>query len=81
MKDVPANATVVGVPGHVVVRGSGEGDEQRAAIAKKIGFDAYAERKNMPDPVQSVLDSVLDHIHKLESEISQLRKESKPPEE
>jgi serine O-acetyltransferase len=75
VKDIPPNSTVVGVPGHVVVKKSiTENDANREAMAKKIGFDAYAERKDMPDPIQNALDSVLDHMHKTDEELDALKK-------
>jgi serine O-acetyltransferase len=74
VKDVPESATVVGVPGHVVVKKeTSEKSEQREAMAKKIGFEAYAESKDMSDPVQNALDSILDHMHKVESELEELK--------
>jgi len=80
VKDVPAGATVVGVPGHVVVKKNGEERAaQREAMAKKIGFEAYAERKDMPDPIQNALDSILDHMHKVDEEISELKDRLKKP--
>jgi serine O-acetyltransferase len=76
VKDVPECATVVGVPGHVVVKKeTSEKSEQREAMAKKIGFEAYAESKDMSDPVQNALDSILDHMHKVESELEELKKQ------
>ena len=78
VKDVPVGATVVGVPGHVVVkREEHDKTAQREAMAKRIGFDAYAERKDMPDPIQNALDSILDHMHKVDEEINELKKKSK----
>ena len=75
VKDVPADATVVGVPGHVVVKKDNtDKTAQREAMAKKIGFDAYAERKDMPDPIQNALDSMLDHMHKTDQEMDELKK-------
>ncbi len=75
VKETPPNATVVGVPGRIVVKRKEEDkNTQRAAMAKKIGFTAYAESKDMPDPVQNGLDSVLDHLHKLEKELEALKK-------
>jgi len=75
VKDIPPNSTVVGVPGHVVVKKAiTENDANREAMAKKIGFDAYAERKDMPDPIQNALDSVLDHMHKTDEELDALKK-------
>ena len=62
VKDVPDNATVVGIPGHVIARESKAEDElkkaQREAMARKIGFDAYGGSKDMPDPVQNAIDSL-----------------------
>ena len=80
VKDVPMGATVVGVPGHVVVK-KDENDRtaQREAMAKRIGFDAYAERKDMPDPIQNALDSILDHMHKVDEELSELKDRLKKP--
>ncbi|MBI4005952.1 MAG: serine O-acetyltransferase [Gammaproteobacteria bacterium] len=76
VKDVPVGATVVGVPGHVVVKKDDtEKAAQREAMAKKIGFDAYAERKDMPDPIQNALDSMLDHMHSTDKEMEDLKKE------
>ena len=76
VKDIPAGATVVGVPGHVVVKKDANSQSaQREAIAKKIGFTAYAESKDITDPVQNALDSILDHMHKVENELANLKKE------
>jgi len=78
VKDVPMGATVVGVPGHVVVKRNGDDKSvQREAMARKIGFDAYAERKDMPDPIQNALDSILDHMHKTDKELEELKKKLK----
>lgn len=75
VKDVPPGATVVGVPGHVVVkRDERNVSATREAMAKKIGFEAYAERKDMPDPIQNALDSILDHLHKSDEEMEALKK-------
>ncbi len=76
VKDTPECATVVGVPGHVVVKKDANAQSaQREAMAKKIGFTAYAESKDVTDPVQNALDSILDHMHKVESELEELKKE------
>ena len=76
VKDVPVGATVVGVPGHIVSSGDKAGDDkqaQRHAMAKKIGFDAYGTSKDMPDPVQNALDTILDHMHKVDKELEELK--------
>ncbi len=75
VKDIPPNSTVVGVPGHVVVKkDEKETNAKREAMAKKIGFDAYAERKDMPDPIQNAIDTMLDHMHKTDKEMDALKK-------
>ena len=76
VKDIPPGATVVGVPGHIVIKKETTGKSaERAAMAKKIGFDAYAERKDMPDPIQNALDSILDHMHRVDKELEALKKD------
>jgi serine O-acetyltransferase len=76
VKDVPPGSTVVGVPGHVVAkRGSAEEREaQREAMARRIGFEAYAERRDMPDPLQNALDAMLDHLQDVESRLERLQR-------
>lgn len=76
VKDIPANATVVGVPGHIVVkRNDHDKEANREAMAKKIGFEAYAERKDMPDPIQNALDSILDHMHQVDERLNKIDKQ------
>ena len=70
IKDVPAGATIVGIPGHVVR----EGDRRRAAMAKRIGFDAYGQTRQMSDPVANAVDSILDHLHELDVRTERLLK-------
>lgn len=70
VKDVPPGATVVGIPGRVVTKK--EIQAHRAAMAKKIGFDAYGTTQDMPDPVANALDALLDHLHKTDERIEEL---------
>ena len=64
VKDVAPGTTVVGVPGKVVQQaGTDELDEQRRAMAKKIGFDAYGQTQDMTDPVAHAINLMLDHMH------------------
>ncbi|MDX1810324.1 MAG: serine O-acetyltransferase [Gammaproteobacteria bacterium] len=62
VKEVPAEASIVGVPGRIVIKKSEE-DEKRQSIANKMGFDAYGASKDMTDPVAHAVNSILDHIH------------------
>ena len=76
VKDVPADATVVGVPGHNLVgkKAHVQISDQREAMAKKIGFDAYGTTRDMPDPIQNAVDTMLDHMHKLDKDIEELKR-------
>ena len=81
VKDVPSGATVVGIPGHVVstvnVEDNVEKENQRHAMAKKIGFDAYGPTRDMPDPIQNAVDTLLDHMHKIDKELEELKSKIK----
>ena len=75
VKDVPEGATVVGIPGHLVQpKAEPERHEQREEFAKKIGFDAYAASQGMPDPVANAVNSILDHIHAMDSKMEEMCK-------
>ncbi len=71
VKPVPKNATVIGVPGHLVGRRVTASPE-REAIAKKMGFDAYGTSQDMPDPVAHAINHMLDHIHLMDSRMEML---------
>ena len=68
VKDVPPEATVVGIPGHIV-RSKHEPVDHRQAIAKKIGFDAYGVTREMPDPLANAINCMLDHIHAMDQQM------------
>ncbi|RJQ31675.1 MAG: serine O-acetyltransferase [Actinobacteria bacterium] len=63
VKDVPANTTVVGVPGRIVV------DQGR----KLDAFEAL-EHGHLPDPETQVIKCLLDRIQMLEKKIAQIEK-------
>ena len=67
VKDVPEGATVVGVPGRIVNIGLTEDDKRRHATAKKMGFDAYGATRDAPDPVANAINSILDHVHMVDT--------------
>lgn len=75
MKDVPAGATAVGVPAHIASRTHDAVDKQRRAFAKKIGFDAYGTTQDMPDPIANAVNSLLDHVHKLDATMEAVTRE------
>jgi len=73
LKSVPADMTVVGVPGRLV-GATHEPDDKRQAIAKKMGFDAYGATIDMPDPVATAVNGILDHIHAMDERLEDMCK-------
>lgn len=59
VKEVPLNATVVGVPGRMVVSGE-----------KPAGVDL--QHGDLPDPVAKAVSCMMDQIHALEKKVSEL---------
>jgi serine O-acetyltransferase len=73
VKDVPAGATVVGIPGRIVLAKDDANSEKRRAMAEKIGFDAYGQHHGqLPDPVTQALDRILDHLHAVDDRLELL---------
>lgn len=72
VKDVPAGATVVGVPGRLINQTRSGANGHREAIAKKIGFDAYGATKDAPDPVAHAINCMLDHIHVMDKKMQSM---------
>jgi serine O-acetyltransferase len=71
VKEVPENATVIGIPGRVVVnKQDKETSDKRTEIAKKYGFDAYAVSYDNPDPVANAIGRMLDHISIMDEKLS-----------
>jgi len=64
VKDVPAGATVVGVPGRVVEEGVAPQTER---------FAAYAVVSNQDDPYAKAIHSLVEHSHELERSVAGLR--------
>ncbi len=76
VRDVPENTTVVGVPGREVVPRT-DNEKKRLKIAEKLGFDAYGATRDMPDPVASTMNSILDHVHVMDSKMEKMRTQIK----
>ncbi len=64
LKPVPAGATVTGIPGRIR-----KSQTQREQTASKIGFDAYGETADMPDPIAEAINRMLDHIHQSDKQM------------
>ena len=81
VKDLPANATAVGIPARivndkkVVDEFNSPSKAERDKVAKKYGFDAYAVSPDNPDPVAKAIGRLLDHMHLMDSKVSDLCKE------
>ncbi|MBB3139473.1 serine O-acetyltransferase [Halomonas organivorans] len=78
-KEVPAGATVVGIPGKVVKRDEPDtvtplevDPERREAMRRKFGFDAYGVSQDMPDPVARSMQAMLDHMHAVDERIERM---------
>jgi serine O-acetyltransferase len=74
VKDVPADATVVGIPGHIVGSTQHQASEKRHAMAQKLGFDAYGASRDMPDPVANAFHGLIDHIQAIDDRLGQVSK-------
>jgi serine O-acetyltransferase len=59
VKEVPPNATVVGIPGRVVISGD-----------KPTGMDL--EHNKLPDPVAKAVNCMMDQISRLEEQLKGL---------
>lgn len=64
VKEVPENATVVGIPGRIVLSGE-----------KRVGVDL--EHDKLPDPVAKAVSCVFDQLHRLEDQVEKLQLEQK----
>tara|TARA_R110001592_G_scaffold248308_1_gene510557 strand:- start:17987 stop:18763 length:777 start_codon:yes stop_codon:yes gene_type:complete len=75
-KAVPAEATVVGIPGRIilkVVADPANPDEvKRKKMAENFGFDAYGLSDDMPDPVARSIKSMLDHMHLVDERLNNM---------
>jgi len=73
VKDVPAEATVVGIPARVA-GASDPQEETRRETARRIGFDAYGQPTGLNDPMAQALDALLDHAQGLERQLEAMAK-------
>lgn len=78
IKNVPAGATMVGIPGRLVTptrENNNLNKQQRAkldAMAEKFGFDAYAVSPDNPDPVATAIGRLLDHVNIMDERMAEL---------
>lgn len=69
VSDVPPNSTVVGIPGHVVMR-----DGKRVENEEK---DAAQHRENLPDPIEERCEGQCERIEALERKMAELEKQGR----
>ena len=70
VKEVPDQATVVGVPGRMVLS-----EEERDEQIKQQRFDL--EHGSLPDPQAQAINHLFEHIRKMELQLNQLQQEQK----
>jgi serine O-acetyltransferase len=58
VRQVPANATAVGIPARIV---TGDEADRREDHALKLGFSAYAIAADMNDPMVQAIHRLIDH--------------------
>jgi len=79
-KAVPAEATVVGIPGRIILKSmsdttaSSVDEGVRKKMEENFGFDAYGLSEEMPDPVARSIRSILDHMHLVDSRMNSMCK-------
>jgi serine O-acetyltransferase len=69
VKDVPPNATAVGIPARIV---ADDVAQAREARAEQMGFSAYAISSNMNDPIVQAIHGLVDHSANLDARIEQI---------
>jgi serine O-acetyltransferase len=69
VKDVPANATAVGIPARILDEAK---SQQRDNMAKKIGFSAYGVSDDMNDPMVKAIHALLDHATKQDEKLQEV---------
>ncbi|MSP27799.1 MAG: serine O-acetyltransferase [Methylococcales bacterium] len=67
LKAVPAGATVVGIPAHII------DNQAKKELANKMDFNAYGMTADMPDPIAHAINRMLDHIQVLDTQIATLQ--------
>ena len=70
VKNVPENATAVGIPARILEE---EKVKQRDEVAQKIGFSAYAVGDENNDPIAKAIHRLLDHAAKQDTELAALK--------
>lgn len=77
VKEVPANATMVGTAARMVHKKANEQEQTtenvRNALAKAMGFSAYGEIPDSPDPVVESFKTLIEHLNHTDNQINTLK--------
>ena len=73
-KEVPAGATVIGIPGHIIDTDCRKPKTNRERVEELIGFEAYGESEDCYDPVAKVISSILKHSRGVDEQMQVLLK-------
>lgn len=72
VKDVPDNATAVGIPARIV---DSEKSRHQDDSTEKTGFSAYAVSDNMNDPMTKAIHALIGHISRQDSQIQEMKEQ------
>ncbi|MGY1488446.1 serine O-acetyltransferase [Methylobacillus pratensis] len=72
VKDIPDNATAVGIPARIVDQ---EQPRQQDSMAEKIGFAAYAVSENMNDPLNKAIHALIEHIAYQDNQLQEVKQQ------
>lgn len=73
LKSVPAGATVVGIPAHIVDNKKKNTSVALDEITAKIDFDPYGTKADMPDPIAVAINHMLGHIQQLDKQLETIK--------
>lgn len=67
LKSIPAQATAVGIPAHII------GSKPKPTTTNnKICFNAYGITEDTPDPIARIIEKMIQHIHEQDKKINAL---------
>lgn len=69
VKDVPDDATAVGIPARIL---DSSAEKQRNQQAEKLGFSAYAISADMNDPVVKAIHGLVDHSAHIDTRLDMI---------
>lgn len=74
VKDVPRDATAVGIPARIL---DSNAEKQRNQQAEKLGFSAYAISADMNDPVVKAIHGLVDHSAHIDTRLDMILEQLK----